>query len=47
MTAKNLINPGAWAYPTAIRTFLKGTLLSLSGNILTPITNINILQINQ
>ena len=46
VTAKNLIRPGAWAYPTAIKTFLKGTLLPLSGKILTPITNIKIAQTN-
>ena len=38
VTAKNLSKPGAWAYPTAIKTFLKGILLSLSEKILTPIT---------
>ena len=38
VTAKNLIKPGACAYPTAIKTFLKGILLSFSGKILTPIT---------
>ena len=38
VTAKNLIKPGACAYPTTIKTFLKGTLLPLSGNIFTPIT---------
>ena len=38
VTAKNLTKPGAWAYQTAIRSFLNGTLVSLSGNILTPIT---------
>ncbi len=38
VTAKNLINPGAWAYPTAIRTFLKGIFVSLSGKIFTPTT---------
>ena len=38
VTAKNLTNPGEWAYPTPIKIFLKGTFLSLSGNILTPIT---------
>ena len=38
VTAKNLSRPGAWAYPTAIKTFLKGILLSLSEKILTPIT---------
>ena len=38
VTAKNLINPGEWAYPTDIKIFLKGVLLFLSGKILTPIT---------
>ena len=38
VTAKNLINPGAWAKPTAVKTFLKGTFVCLSGKILTPIT---------
>ena len=38
VTAKNLSKPGAWAYPTAIKTFLKGILLSLSEKILTHIT---------
>ena len=38
VTAKNLKRPGAWANPTAVNTFLKGTLVSLSGNIFTPIT---------
>jgi len=38
VTAKNLKRPGAWANPTAVNTFLKETLLSLSGNIFTPIT---------
>ena len=38
VTAKNLNKPGAWAYPTATITFLNGILLSLSGNIFTPIT---------
>ena len=46
VTAKNLIKPGEWAYPTAIKTFLKLTLLSLSGNIFTPITNMKIPQTN-
>ena len=36
VTAKNLIKPGAWAYPTPIRTFLKGILEFPSGNNLTP-----------
>ena len=47
VTAKNLSKPGAWAKPTAVKTFLKGTLLCLSGNNFTPITNIKIAQINQ
>ena len=38
VTAKNLNSPGECAYPTAIKTFLNGILLSLSGNIFTPIT---------
>ena len=38
VTAKNLKSPGAWANPTAVNTFLNGTLVSLSGNIFTPIT---------
>ena len=38
VTAKNLIKPGACAYPTPIRTFLKGILEFPSGNNLTPIT---------
>ena len=39
ITAKNLSNPGAWAYPTPIKTLLKGILVvALSGKILTPIT---------
>ena len=46
VTAKNLIKPGAWAYPTAIKTFLNGTLLPLFGKIFTPITNIKIAQTN-
>ena len=46
VTAKNLIKPGAWAYPTAIKIFLKGTLLPLSGKIFTPITKIKIAQTN-
>ena len=45
--AKNLSRPGAWAKPTAINIFLNGILLSLSGKSLTPITNINIAQMNQ
>ena len=37
--AKNLNNPGACAYPTPVRTFLKEILpVLLSGKILTPIT---------
>ena len=36
--AKNLNKPGAWAKPTAVKTFLKGTLVCLSGNSFTPIT---------
>ncbi len=47
VTAKNLNNPGAWAKPTAVRIFLKETLVCLSGNNFTPITNMNIAQINQ
>ena len=39
-TAKNLINPAACAYPTPIKIFLNGTLLSLSGNSFTPMTYI-------
>ena len=38
VNAKNLINPGAWAKPTAIKTFLNGTFVCLSGNNFTPIT---------
>ena len=38
VTAKNLNKPGAWAKPTAIKTFLKGTLVCLSGKSFTPIT---------
>ena len=39
ITAKNLSNPGAWAYPTPIKILLKGVLVvALSGKILTPIT---------
>ena len=38
VTAKNLKSPGAWANPTAVKTFLNGTLVSLSGNNFTPIT---------
>ena len=46
VTAKNLRIPGAWAKPTPISIFLKGTLFSLSGNNFTPTTNINILHTN-
>ena len=46
VTAKNLNNPGEWAYPTAIKTFLKETFVCLSGNNFTPITNMNNAQIN-
>ena len=38
VTAKNLKIPGACAKPTAVKTFLKDTLVCLSGNIFTPIT---------
>ena len=38
VTAKNLKSPGECAYPTEIKTFLKGILISLSGKIFTPIT---------
>ena len=38
VTAKNLNNPGACAYPTAVNTFLKGTFVCLSGKSFTPIT---------
>ena len=38
VNAKNLIKPGAWAKPTATKTFLKVTLVCLSGNNFTPIT---------
>tara|TARA_B100001173_G_C15762402_1_gene451573 strand:+ start:342 stop:653 length:312 start_codon:yes stop_codon:yes gene_type:complete len=38
VTAKNLNKPGAWAKPTAVKTFLKETFDCLSGNNLTPIT---------
>ncbi len=44
--AKNLNRPGAWAKPTAVKTFLNGTLDCLSGNSFTPITKINIAQTN-
>ena len=47
MTAKNLNKPGACANPTAVKTFLKETLVCLSGNNLTPITKIKIAHINQ
>ena len=46
VTAKNLINPGACAYPTPINIFLNDTLVSLSGKSFTPITKINIAHIN-
>ena len=46
VTAKNLNNPGAWANPIAVRTFLKETLVCLSGKIFTPKTKINIDHIN-
>ena len=46
VTAKNLSKPGAWAKPTPINIFLNGTLVSLSGNNFTPITNINRAQTN-
>ena len=36
VTAKNLNKPGACAKPTAVRTFLKETLVCLSGQSLTP-----------
>ena len=38
VTAKNLINPGAWANPTAVKTFLNDTFVCLSGKRFTPIT---------
>ena len=38
VTAKNLISPGEWAYPTATSIFLNVTLVSLSENSLTPTT---------
>ena len=47
VTAKNLINPGACAKPTAVKTFLKGTLVCLSGKSLTPITKMKMAHINQ
>jgi len=46
VTAKNLNKPGAWAKPTAVNTFLKDTLVCLSGNSFTPITNIKTAQTN-
>ena len=47
VTAKNLNKPGACAKPTAVKTFLKETLVCLSGNNFTPITKIKIAHINQ
>jgi len=47
VTAKNLMRPGEWAKPTAIKIFLKGTFVSLSGNSFTPTTNINKAHTNQ
>ena len=47
VTAKNLISPGAWANPTAVKTFLNDTFVCLSGNNFTPITKINIAHTNQ
>ena len=47
VTAKNLSKPGACAKPTAVKTFLNGTLLCFSGKSFTPITKINIAHINQ
>ncbi len=47
VTAKNLNNPGAWAKPTAVKTFLNDTLDCLSGNSFTPITKMKIAHINQ
>ena len=44
--AKNLNKPGAWAKPTAVKTFLNETLVCLSGNSLTPITKIRIAHTN-
>ena len=38
VTAKNLNKPGAWANPTAVKTFLNETFVCLSGNNFTPIT---------
>ena len=46
VTAKNLNKPGAWAKPTAVRTFLNDTLVCLSGKSLTPITKMKIAHIN-
>ena len=46
VNAINLSNPGAWAIPTAIKIFLKVTLVSLSGKILAPIVNIKTAQKN-
>ena len=45
--AKNLNKPGACAKPTAVKTFLNDTFVCLSGNSFTPITKINMAQINQ
>ena len=36
--AKNLNKPGAWAKPTAVKTFLNGILICLSGKSFTQIT---------
>jgi len=47
VTAKNLNKPGAWAKPTAVRTFLNETLVCLSGKSLTPITKMKMAHINQ
>ena len=47
VNAINLSNPGACAIPTAIKIFLKVTLVSLSGKILAPIVNIKTAQKNQ
>ena len=38
VTAKNLIKPGEWAKPTAVKTFLNVTFVCLSGKSFTPIT---------
>ena len=46
VTAKNLNKPGACANPTAVKTFLKGVLVCLSGNSFTPMTKIKIAHIN-